>query len=206
MLEENPRDPAAHIGLADALYQQQRYAEALVEYEATLRLQPNNIKTLISLGKVYEIKRRDADAEGVFARAVQLQPRNDVAQGLLAWVSLRRGKVNQAASAIEQALQIKNDPEYLDTKAYILFARGSVEEALKIAQSNVEKGQDASFKAVLALTLYRMGRTDEAVNVYRQLRKSSRDDEWGDLKRLMMLRGYSKPVLETLAELIRKTN
>ncbi|HEY0322299.1 MAG TPA: protein kinase [Pyrinomonadaceae bacterium] len=209
VLRESPDDVGAHVGLAEALNAQQRYAEALVEYEAAQRLQPNNVQTILSLGQVYEIKRRDADAETTFTRAVQLQPKNASAQALLAWVLLRRGKLEQASSAIEQAIQIKADPEYLDTKAYILLARGQTDEALKLAQSNVEKSKDPAFKAALAVIQYRAGQKDAALNTYRQLRQPSRDkgdDEWGDLKRLMMFRGYSKSVLETLAKLINDTN
>jgi serine/threonine protein kinase/tetratricopeptide (TPR) repeat protein len=206
LLKENPNDAATHTGLAEALNAQQRYAEALVEYEAASRLQPANVQTLLSLGQIYEIKRRDADAEAAFTRAVELQPKNASAQALLAWVSLRRGKPERASSAIEQALSIKSDPEYLDTKAYILLARGQTDEALKLAQSNADKSKDPAFKATLAIMLHRAGQTDAAVSAYKQLRQSSRDDEWGDLKRLMMFRGYSKPVLETLAKLINATN
>jgi serine/threonine protein kinase/Flp pilus assembly protein TadD len=206
LLKENPNDVGVHVGLAEALNAQQRYAEALVEYEAALRLQPNNVPTLLSLGQLYEIKKRDADAEATFARAVELQPKNASAQALLAWVLLRRGKPEQASNRIEQALAIKADPEYLDTKAYILLARGQTDEALKLAQGNVEKSKDPAFKAVLAVIQDRMGQRDAAISTYKQLRQSSRDDEWGDLKRLSMFRGYSKSVLETLAKLINATN
>ena len=207
LLKETPNDVSAHVGLADALRVQGRYAEALVEYEAALRLQPKNFNALISLGQVYEIKRRDADAESAFSRAVELQPRDAFAKSLLAWVLLRRGKLDDALGLINQAIQIEENPDYLDTKAYILLARNSTDEALKLARSNVEKnGKEPSFKAVLAIILYRMGQTDEALSTYRQLRKASDDDEWGDLKRLMMLRGYSKSVLETLSKLISETN
>jgi Flp pilus assembly protein TadD len=206
LLQGNPNDASVHSGLAEALNAQQRYAEALVEYEAALRLQPDNVDTILSLGQIYEIKRRDADAEATISRAVELQPKNASAQALLAWVLLRRGKLDQASSAIEKALQIKADPEFLDTKAYILLARSQTEEALKIAQSNVEKSKDPAFKATHAIILHRAGQEEAALAAYRQLRQSSRDDEWGDLKRLLMFRGYSKPVLETLAKLITATN
>jgi serine/threonine protein kinase/Flp pilus assembly protein TadD len=209
LLKESPNDATLHIGLADALNAQQRYAEALVEYEAASRIQPQNVQTLLSLGQLYEIKRRDADAENIFTRAAELQPKNASAQALLAWVLLRRGNLDQSSRAIEQAIQIKADPEYLDTKAYIQLARGQTEEALKLAQGNVEKSKDPAFKATLAVIQYRAGQQDAAASTYRQLRqpgRSKNDDEWGDLKRLMMLRGYSKPVLETLAKLITATN
>ncbi|MBD0371081.1 MAG: protein kinase [Pyrinomonadaceae bacterium] len=206
LLKENANDAGAHSGLAEALNAQQRYAEALLEYEAALRLQPDNVQTLLSLGQIYEIKGRNDDAENTFSRALQLQPKNASAQALLAWVLLRRGRLDEASNAIEQALQIKADPEYLDTKAYILLASGKADEALKIAESNVSKSKDPAFKATEAIILHRAGREDEAVSVYKQLRQISRDDEWGDLKRLMMFRGYNKAALETLAKLINATN
>ncbi len=206
LLKESPNDVAALAGLASMLDQQQRYAEALVEYEAASRLQPDNVETLLSLGQLYEIKGRDADAETAFARAVELQPRNADARGLLAWVLLRRGKVDEASNAIEEALKIRPNAEFLDTKAYILLERGQLEAALAAAQSASDKSKDPAFKTALAVILYRMNRKDEALNTYRQVRQSSRDDKWGDLKRLIMSLGYPKPVLETLVELIKETN
>jgi tetratricopeptide (TPR) repeat protein len=206
ILQETPNDLEAHLGLAKALSEQGRYGEAIGEYEAALRFQPNNFKALVLLGKLYEIKRRDADAEAMFSRAAQVLPKDAGAQALLAWVSLRRGKLKQASRAIEQALAIKADPEFLDTKAYILMARGENDEALKLAQGNVQKSDDVSFKVVLAVLLYRLGQTDKALATYRELRQSSSDDEWGDLKRMVMIHGYSKSVLETLAKLITETN
>jgi serine/threonine protein kinase/Flp pilus assembly protein TadD len=207
LLKENPSDVAAHLGLADALNTQMRYSEALVEYEAALRLQPKNFDALISLGQIYEIKRRDADAESAFSRAAEARPGDAFAKSLLAWAILRRGKLEQAQTLIDQAIQIEGNAEYQDTKAHVLLLRGANDEALKLARANVQdNGKEPSFKATLAIILYRMGQTDEARTIYRQLRKASTDDEWGDLKRLMMFRGYCKPVLETLSQLISETN
>jgi hypothetical protein len=41
--------------------------------------------------------------------------------------------------------------------------------------------------------------------MYRQIRQTDTSDEWDDLKRLDMLRGYNKPVLDIFAALISKT-
>ena len=62
------------------------------------------------------------------------------------------------------------------------------------------------YKAGIAAILYRMGQQEEAAQNYRQIRQTDTNDEWDDLKRLGMLRGYSKPVLEIFAALIAKTD
>jgi tetratricopeptide (TPR) repeat protein len=122
---------------------------------------------------------------------------------------LRRDKTDEALREADQSLKLKADePSYLDTRALVLLARNSLDEALKTEQraAQLNKTRDLKYKAGIAAILYRMGQQDEAAQNYRQIRQTDTNDEWDDLKRLGMLRGYSKPVLEIFAALISKTD
>jgi serine/threonine protein kinase/Flp pilus assembly protein TadD len=207
LIKDNPNDAALRAKLAESLEYQKRYAEAITEYEGALNAQPNNVDTLLALGSLYEIKARDSEAEGVYRRALKIQPRNPGVRNLLAWVLHRHpDRLDEALSEVEQALAVRQESDFLDTKSFILLARNSLEEALQTQQSAIEKSRDPALKTGLAVILYRLGRTNEAITNYKQVRKADRSDEWGDIKRLQMLRGYNNQILETLAELIQKTN
>ena len=210
LLKVRPNDASVHLYLADALNEQKRFNEAIAEYEAATRLDPKDADTLFSLGSLYAIKGRDPEAEATLRKAVQLTPKDADAHNSLAWILQRHpDKLGEAMDEVEQALKLKRQPDYLDTKAYILLARNSLEEALTTEQralTLVDKNSSAMYKAGIAVIIYRMGRTDEAISTYKQIRQANPNAEWGDIKRLEMLRGYSHPVLETFATLIAQTN
>jgi tetratricopeptide (TPR) repeat protein len=209
LLKASPNDAGLRLKLADALNQQKRYAEAIIEYEQAARLDQKNLDTLLSLASLYGIKGRDADAEATLRRAVQLAPQDADAHNSLAWVLQRTPeKLDEALDEIDKAIKIRRAPDFLDTRAYILLARNSLDEALKTEQRALalDKTRDPMYRAGIAVILYRMGRTDEAVSSYREARQAAPTAEWGDIKRLEMLRGYSRPVLETFAALIAQTN
>ncbi|MBA3767582.1 MAG: tetratricopeptide repeat protein, partial [Acidobacteria bacterium] len=210
LLKENSDEREAHLKLAATYRALQRYGEAITEYDTASRRDPRNAETLLALGTLYGIKEHDDSAEATLRSALKLAPKNALAHNALARVLLRRGeKLDEALSEVEQALKLKaDDPNFLDTKALILLARNSLEDALKTEQRAAElnKTRDLKYKAGVAAILYRMGQRDEAAQSYRQIRQTDTNDEWDDLKRLGMLRGYSKSVLEIFAALIQRTN
>lgn len=210
LLKEDSDNRDAHLKLAATYRALQRYGEAITEYDTASRLDPRDADTLLALGTLYGIKEHDDAAEATLRSALKLAPRNGVAHNALARVLLRRGdKLDEALSEVEQALKLKaDDPNFLDTKALVLLARNSLEDALKTEQRAVQlnKSRDLKYRAGVAAILYRMGQRDEAAQSYRQIRQTDANDEWDDVKRLGMLRGYSKPVLEIFAALIERTN
>ncbi|HYY59107.1 MAG TPA: protein kinase [Pyrinomonadaceae bacterium] len=209
LLKENPDDTEAHLKLAATYRAQQRYGEAITEYDTASRLEPDDVDTLLTLGTLYAVKDHTDAAEATLRSALKLAPGNAALHNALARVLLRRDKTDEALREADQALKLKADePSYLDTRALVLLVRNSLDEALKTEQraAQLNKTRDLKYKAGIAAILYRMGQQDVAAQNYRQIRQTDANDEWDDLKRLGMLRGYSKPVLEIFAALIAKTD
>jgi serine/threonine protein kinase/Tfp pilus assembly protein PilF len=209
LLKASPNDAALRLKLAETVNAQKRYNDAIPEYEQATRLDEKNLDALLALASLYAIKGRDAESEATLRRAVKLAPTDADAHNSLAWVLQRNPeKLDEAMDEIERALKIRRDPDFLDTKAYILLARNSLDEALKTEQRALALGnnKDPMFRAGVAVILYRMGRADEATASYREIRQANPTAPWGDIRRLEMLRGYSRPVLETFATLIAQTN
>lgn len=208
LLKSDTDNAAAHARLGLLLNTQQRYAEAIDELETAVMLDAANTETRAVLVRLFLLKARDEDAERTARQLVKLSPRDAAAHHALARVLLRSpDKLNEALSEIETALKSRQAPEFLETKAYILLAGGSFDQALEVAQRAVEvdKSKTPPARAAVAVILFRMERVDEATAAYKELRQSDKSDRWGDGKRLEQ-RGYSKPVLQTLAALIARTN
>ncbi len=209
LLKDDADNAAVHARLGLILNQQQRYAEALSEFETAVRLDSKNIEARATLARLYLRKGRDAEAEAAARELTRLAPRDASAHHLLARALLRLpNKLDEASSEIEAALQSKESPELLETKAYILLARNSFDEALAVARRalQLDKSRMPAARAAIAVILFRMEHVNEAVAAYRELRQSDRDDRWGDIKRLELQRGYSQSVLEALSALIARTN
>lgn len=210
LLKTDTDDREAHLSLGRMLaQQQQRYTEAIAEFEAVAQLDAKDTETRATLVRLYLLKERDAEAENMARQLLKLAPRDPEAHHLLARVLLRdSGKLDEAEREIEDALQSRQTPEFLETKAYLLVARNSLDEALKTAQRAVELDRNKSpfARVAVAVVLYRMERVADAVANYRQLRQADRADRFGDTKWLQRQRGYSKPVMETLAALVARTN
>lgn len=209
LLKTDADNAAAHARLGLLLNTQQRYAEAIDELETAAKFDAANTEARAVLVRLYLLKARDEDAERVARQLVKLSPRDASAHHWLARVLLRSpDKLNEALSEIETALKSKQAPEFLETKAYILLAGGSLDEALSVARRAVEidKSKIPPARAAVAVILFRLERVDEATAAYKELRQSDKNDRWGDSKRLELQRGYSMPVLQTLAALIARTN
>jgi serine/threonine-protein kinase len=209
LLKDQPDNSAAHNRLGALLAQQQRYGEAIAEFEEAVKLDAKDAESWQTLGRLYLLKARDVEAERAARQFVALAPRDPFAHHLLARALARNAdKLDEALNETEAALNIREVPPFLETKAYILLARGSMEEALSTARRAVEidRSTVATARAAVAVILYRMERVDESVAAYRELRRSDGNDRWGDIRWLELQRGYSRPVLETLSSLIARTN
>ncbi|HEX8495236.1 MAG TPA: protein kinase [Pyrinomonadaceae bacterium] len=209
LLKTDADNAPAHTRLGQILNQQQRYTEAITEFEAAARLDAKSIEARQPLVRLYLLKGRDAEAEATARQLVKLAPRDASARQWLARALLRDpSKLDEALGEIEAALKIKESAELLETKAYILLARNSFDEALATARNAAEldRGKNTTARASLAVILFRVERVDEALAIYRELRQADKSDLWGDIKRLELRGVYSRPVLETLAALIARTN
>ncbi|HEY0406202.1 MAG TPA: tetratricopeptide repeat protein, partial [Pyrinomonadaceae bacterium] len=179
------------------------------EAAAAARLDAKDTETRAALVRLYLLKWRDAEAEMTARQLLKLTPNDASAHQLLARVLLRdSGKLDEALREIEAALKSKETPQFLETKAYVLLSQGSLPEALATARraAELDRSKSSSARAAVAVVLFRMERVDEAVAIYRELRQADKTDRWGDSKGLELQRALSRPVLETLAALIARTN
>lgn len=160
------------LAFARANMQEGEWEAAKSELEALLRAQPSSVRALEYLARVHIEMGNFSQAENVYARILQLDPRNSVAQaGLI--------RVSQTDSlGYEATLQALQD-SYPD-KAFIPYmlgnhfagqnrwseAAGTYRQAVSLAESFGEI--PAQYVYNLAISLEHLRRNDEALAQYRR--------------------------------------
>ncbi|MFQ5743257.1 MAG: tetratricopeptide repeat protein [Acidobacteriota bacterium] len=149
----------AHTNLGLALYQLDRFAEAARQYEIALPLYGdadtrNKARTRSNLGDAYyRLDRLDAAARQ-YESASRLYPYFSAPHNNLAYMNaLREVNLEQAIEQVDRALEIEpGNPNYLDTKGWVLYKMGRYQEALQLleqAAKMIPEGQEAVRQVIL---------------------------------------------------------
>ena len=75
-LKEQPLDDRAWLVAAQALYRQNRFADAVEYYRAALRLRPDNADIYADLGAALRADQRPGEAEAMLREAIRRNPKN----------------------------------------------------------------------------------------------------------------------------------
>jgi tetratricopeptide (TPR) repeat protein len=115
VLAAAPGNRDARMFLADALFAQQHYQEAGVEYLEYVKVSPGDAHALINLGVTLIASGKLDEAIQWFRRAVDAEPKNANARRILATAFLDRGDAQGAIAQAREAVAISpNDPVIRD--------------------------------------------------------------------------------------------
>jgi len=111
-LERNPASYMAHTNLGNILmFQPGRLAEAIAEFEAALRTEPDDADTHNNLGIALEHSNRKTDAIAEYATAVRLEPTNATARyDLGSALTETPGRLQDGIAQLQEAL--RNRPDF----------------------------------------------------------------------------------------------
>lgn len=125
-------------------------AEAKNDWENVLRISPEHLGALLSVGNALLRENKPTDATAYLSRAVQVQPSAWRAHALLADALLRQGSFEESINHSELALELSHG--HADTVplllAQALFSRGDFERASAVQQAYL-RGQNANLSAKL---------------------------------------------------------
>jgi tetratricopeptide (TPR) repeat protein len=121
--------------------------EALKSYEQHLAKSTTNADkatTHTNMGYVLHRLHRDDEAIGHFRSAIALQPQLGMALNNLAYLyAERRAHLNEALSAANRAVALEPDnPDFKDTKGWVLFKMDRAAEALPLLKEAAAKRPD----------------------------------------------------------------
>jgi tetratricopeptide (TPR) repeat protein len=148
----NPNEPAAHIGLANALRgmstpQQSFEDEAVAEYFEALRLKPDEVRARFGLGTLMMKRERWDEAAGQFLQIIKVAPNDLATRGQLGICYEQKG---QTDAALEQFKYIvATEPKNVDGH-YNLAVAYDLKEDFRAAAEEYRKVIDLSPKHSLA--------------------------------------------------------
>jgi tetratricopeptide (TPR) repeat protein len=110
-VELDPTEVTALSHQGNVLFALNRFDEAAAVYQRTLKLQPDEASVWNNLGKSLDATGRTAEALDAFRRATELQPPSKNAFLNIAFVQIRSGHFDEAATILDQFDQRYQQPD-----------------------------------------------------------------------------------------------
>jgi tetratricopeptide (TPR) repeat protein len=178
ILNQEPREFKARIGLGLAYESLGEYQKAADEYNNVIKLQPNNVEAHYNLGAVcWEMGMIDT-AQEEFKKALELDPSCADAHYNMGVALYKKGLYERAILELEKAVAI--DPEYTKSYYYLGTSYSQLQrhgKAIKMFEQLLEKEpHNRSAFWQLALLYDKKGRHDEAVKMYRKANAPAEKD------------------------------
>lgn len=146
---------SAYLESAKEYMQEEKYAEAAIQFQNALQIAPDDTDTLITLGEVQLKLMRANGAYKAFLRASQADPENIKSREYLASMQLLAKKYDLAAEQASKILEI--DPENRTAKemlAQAMFHSGKPEEAVKIMEEILRDGEPSEASIINLIQMY----------------------------------------------------
>jgi Flp pilus assembly protein TadD len=112
-LAKNPGCFMCHTNYGFLLYREGRVADAIDHFQASLRLEPNNVPALLNLAKIDEDRGRLDEAASELRSAAALDPANPTVLVNLGTVYTKAGRYDDAIGAYRDALRHPSPADYL---------------------------------------------------------------------------------------------
>ena len=160
------------------------FEEAAYSLEQSKRLAGNEQLrnySNIYLGDVYNEMKNYPKSEKAYEAVLQADPSNDyVLNNYSYFLALRVEKLEYAKKLSTRLLELNpEDPNYLDTHAWVLYKLGEYKQARKLLEKAVEKNNDSGVIVEhYGDVLFKLGEVDEAV---KQWMKAKGMDDTSDL-------------------------
>lgn len=142
--EKNPNDAKSLALYGDVLYQQNKLKEALVQYQAALKLNEQVYAVWEQVINIQTLMGHYQDAEKVADEALTLYPNQAGLYYYMAYALFKTGKYENAQSNLKNALQLDVDNKNLQAQVYAL--QGDI----YINQNNFSQAKTAFEKAIAA--------------------------------------------------------
>jgi tetratricopeptide (TPR) repeat protein len=137
----DPLSPEEHNNLGRIYESQKKFEQAMQQYHAALKKDPNFVPSLLLLGDLSYRLKKYSEAESAYKKAIELQPENGDIYNSLCWVYIdQQINLETAAELIQKALSLTPDhrPYYLDTLGVILLRFGKTAESIAALKHAVE--------------------------------------------------------------------
>jgi tetratricopeptide (TPR) repeat protein len=131
-IDLDPNDLDSYQALARYLIATRRFAESIGTYELAVKSRPDSAPLHFTLGALYEMSGRPADAMAQYEEAVRLDPKLGVAKNNLAYLMAESGNnLDRALDLAQEAKsQLPDSANAADTLGWVLYKKGIPEAAI----------------------------------------------------------------------------
>lgn len=171
VLDENPRQVQAHIGVGDVHEARGDYGQAAERYAIAKALDPGNYKATYKLGLMYHLLDRVRDAIREYLQAIAIRPESFDANLNLATAYLQINEPALGLPYAEQAVKLNPNSQTAHANLGAIYAAmGQYALAIDEYRAAAELGDlEPQIALNMAEALIRAGRYPQALNVLRIL-------------------------------------
>ncbi|MBD98259.1 MAG: hypothetical protein CMO34_00305 [Verrucomicrobia bacterium] len=180
-----PNQPTVHLLYGLALFQEERYEEALSIFnsgkEVVIDNQALKSQLYSSIGDVYHAQKKHIDSDKAYEKALELDPNNVyVLNNYSYYLSLRKQDLEKAKSMSKKSNTLApNQSSFQDTYAWILYQLGEYEEANIWIDKALELDQNSGVLLEhKGDILFKLGNEKDALEYWR---KASEKGDTSDL-------------------------
>jgi tetratricopeptide (TPR) repeat protein len=165
-----PDDPASYHNLGNLRMEQHELPLAIAAFETGLKLQPDNISSLVNVSLAYNAAGQNDKAEASLRRALQLAPTNTAVNLNLGMLLAELDKLGEAEQAFRASF--KADPQSAQAafNLGVLLAKEKPEEALTWCRRAADlRPQEPRYAYTLAFFQNQQGKTNDAAQTLEKL-------------------------------------
>jgi tetratricopeptide (TPR) repeat protein len=192
MFKADPKSWRVRQLLAEANASAERHMDAIAEYEAAIKLAPNEPRLHEELGTQFRVAGKMQEAEQAYLKELKIDPENVTAQYKLGVLAIERGDPARGKSLIEGALRAKPDLQHSDYnlgRAEMLLGNDSpaaqhFERATTAAGSDPEVVEQSWYQLGIAYRrLHRMEEAQKAMATFQKLKNEDAEKSHEQLKK-----------------------
>ena len=160
----------AHYGMGNVFLHQEKWGEAVAEFQAALKIRPDYAEAYNNLGFALFKDGKAAEAIPRYREALRLQPAYADAWYNLGNALAQKGRLEEAVSAYQNALQFQPDNSPVHGNLGVaLFQNGKTNEAIAQFQMAVQLDPDnAEARFNLGNSFRLTGKVDQAIGCYQK--------------------------------------
>jgi tetratricopeptide (TPR) repeat protein len=192
MFKADPKSWRVPQLLAEANAGADRHVDAIAEYEAAIKLAPNEPRLHEALGTEYRLVGKMQEAEQAYLKELEIDPENVAAQYKLGVIAIERGDPARGKSLIEGALRVRPDLQHADYnlgRAEMLLGNDAaaaqhLERATTAAGSDPEVVEQSWYQlGIVYRRLHRMAEAQKAMATFQKLKDEEAESSQKALKR-----------------------
>jgi tetratricopeptide (TPR) repeat protein len=196
MFKADPKSWRVRQLLAEANSSAERHTDAIAEYEAAIKLAPNEPRLHEDLGTEYRLVGKTQEAEQAYLKELQIDPENITAQYKLGVIAIEKGESARGKALIEGALKVNPNlqhAEYNLGRVEMLLgndeaAAHHLERATQAPDSDPEVIRQAWYQlGIVYRRLHRVADAQKAMSVFQTLLDHEEENSQKALKRYQSL-------------------